>query len=157
MERSGQTWFMVFVAATTLSVAIQLGMVAAVFFGLRRLHAKIKEIEGRARSHGPTVAKMAADLGEALGSLKRVTNNVAEISQRIKSTVNGAADLSGRLFIGADHVIDDAVTRVERISDTVEHGIARPVRELQANWRHYGLMLSIFLRRRIGSEEPRRT
>jgi methyl-accepting chemotaxis protein len=102
------------------------------FFGLRRLHAKIKEIEGRARSHGPTVAKMAADLGEALGSLKRVTNNVAEISQRIKSTVNGAADLSGRLFIGADHVIDDAVTRVERISDTVEHGIARPVRELQA-------------------------
>jgi methyl-accepting chemotaxis protein len=102
------------------------------FFGLRRLHAKIKEIEGRARSHGPTVAKMAADLGEALGSLKRVTNNVAETSQRIKSTVNGAADLSGRLFIGADHVIDDAVTRVEPISDTVEHGIARPVRELQA-------------------------
>ena len=26
MEHNGQTWFMVFVAATTLSVAIQLGM-----------------------------------------------------------------------------------------------------------------------------------
>jgi hypothetical protein len=48
---------MVFVAATTLSVAIQLSMVAAVFYGLRRLPAKIKEIEGMARSFGHLSAK----------------------------------------------------------------------------------------------------
>jgi hypothetical protein len=70
--------------------------------------------------------------------------------------VNEAADVSRRLFVRADHVIDDAVTRVERISDTVEHGIARPVRELQAILAALQAMLSIFLRRRIGSEEPRR-
>jgi hypothetical protein len=126
------------------------------FFGLRRLHAKIKEMEGIARSHGPTVAKMAADLGKALGSLKRVTNNAAEISQSIKNTVNEDADVSGSLFVRTDHVIDDAVRRVERISDTVEHGNARPVRELQAILATLRAMLSIFLRRRIGSEEPRR-
>jgi methyl-accepting chemotaxis protein len=148
MEHNGQTWFMVFVAATTLSVAIQLGMVAAFFFGLRRLYAKIKQIEGMARSHGPAIGKMAADLREALVSFKRVTNNAAEISQRIKSTVNGAADVSGRLFIRADHVIDDAVTRVERISDTIEHGIARPVRKIQAILAALRAMLNVFLRRR---------
>ena len=32
MERNGQAWFMVSVAATTLSVAIQLGMVSSSFF-----------------------------------------------------------------------------------------------------------------------------
>jgi hypothetical protein len=78
---------MVFVAATTLSVAIQLSMVAAVFYGLRRLPAKIKEIEGMARSFGPPVGKMAADLRKALGSLKRVTNtnNAAELSEHISA------------------------------------------------------------------------
>jgi hypothetical protein len=78
---------MVFVAATTLSVAIQLSMVAAVFYGLRRLPAKIKEIEGMARSYGPPVGKMAADLRKALGSLKRVTNtnNAAEVSEHISA------------------------------------------------------------------------
>jgi hypothetical protein len=54
MERNSQTWFVVFVAATTLSVAIELGMVSAVFYGLRRFQATIKAIEGVARSYGPT-------------------------------------------------------------------------------------------------------
>jgi ABC-type transporter Mla subunit MlaD len=137
-------------------VAIELGMVAAVFYGLRRFQAKIKAIEGMARSYGPTVDKMVADLREALGSLKRVINNAAEISERTKSTVNDAADVSGRLFKRVDHVIDDAVTRVERISDTVELGFARPVREIQAILAALRAMLSVFLRRRISSEEPRK-
>jgi hypothetical protein len=52
--------------------------------------------------------------------------------------VNDAADVSGRLFIRADHVIDDEVTRVERISDTVELVSLDQFAKFKLSWRHYG-------------------
>ena len=120
MDRNIQTWFMVLVVATTVSVVIQIGLGVAVLWGLGRLRAKIKEIGAIGRSHGLTAGEMVTVLRETLGSLKRVAHNAAELSERVKSTADEAAEVSGRLLIRADQVIDDAATRVERISDTVE-------------------------------------
>ena len=49
-----------FVAATTLSVAIHVGMKAAGFLRQAAFARKIREIEGVAASYRPTVGKMAA-------------------------------------------------------------------------------------------------
>jgi len=49
-----------FVAATTLLVAIHVGMKAAGFLRQAAFARKIREIEGVAASYGPTVGKMAA-------------------------------------------------------------------------------------------------
>ena len=54
---------MVFVAPTTLSVAIQVGMKGSWFFAASGVCTQdIREIEAVARSYGPTVGKMAATI-----------------------------------------------------------------------------------------------
>ena len=155
MDHNIQTWFMVLVVATTVSVVIQIGLGAALLWGLRRVRAKIKEIEAIGRSHGFTAGEMATVLRETSDSLKRVAHNAAELSERIKSTVDEAAEVSRRALIRADQVIADAAARVERISETVERGIVQPVREIQPVVAALRTMLRVYFRGSIGSEEPR--
>ena len=147
MDRNLQIWFMVLVVATTVSVAMQVGILVAVVYGLRRLHAKIKEIEAMVRSHASMIGEMSTDIRETVRSIKSVTNNVAELSVRIKSTVDETADVYGRQLRRADRVLGDVAARVERISDYVEHGVVRPLREIQAISAALRAALSVFFRR----------
>jgi hypothetical protein len=155
MDRNIQTWFMVLVVATTVSVVIQISLGVVVLWGLNRLRAKSKEIEAIGCSHGITASEIAIVLRETLGSLQRVANNAADLSERIKSTVDEAAEVSERLLIHADQVIDATATRVERISDTIERGIVQPVREIQPVLAGLRAMLGVYFRGSYGSEEIR--
>ncbi len=89
---------MVLVVVTTLSVVMQLGILVAVAYGLRWFQGKIKEIEAVVRSHASMVSGISIDVRETVRNVKSVTNNVAELSERIKSTVDETAGYMGGNF-----------------------------------------------------------
>jgi methyl-accepting chemotaxis protein len=152
MDRNLQIWFMVLVVVTTVSVAMQVGILVAVVYGLGRLRAKIKEIEAMIRSHASMIGELSANIRETVRSIKSVTNNVAEFSARIKGTVDETVEVYGRQLRRADQMIGEVAARVERIGDYVEHGVIRPLREIQAISAALRAALRVFFRRGSATE-----
>ncbi len=132
MDRDLRIWFIVFVAATVVSVTLQLIHLVALCYVARRLQAKVKEIEQRAQSQGSLLQEYRTTAHEILGALKRSVDNAAEVSERIKGIVNEAAQTSQRQWERTDRVIGDVLTRLESISQSLEAGVAKPIRETQA-------------------------
>ena len=91
MDRDLQIWFIVFVAATAISVTLQLIQLVALCYVARRLQAKVKEIEQRVQSQGSLLQEYRTTAHEILDALKRSVDNAAEVSERIKGIVNEAA------------------------------------------------------------------
>ena len=94
MDRDLQIWFIVFVAATVVSVTIQLIHLVALCYVARRLQAKVKEIERRAQSQGSLLQEYRTTAREILDAFKRSVDNAVEVSERIKGIVNEAAEAS---------------------------------------------------------------
>src|SRR6185503_5597759 len=125
-------WFIVFVVATVVSVTIQLIHLVALCYVARRLQAKLKEFELRAQSQVSLVQEYRTTTHEILDALKRSVDNAAEVSERVKGIVNEAALTSQRQWDRTDRVIGDVLTRLERIGQSFEAGVAKPIRETQA-------------------------
>ena len=132
MDHDLKMWFIVFVVATVVSVTIQLIHLIALCYVARRLQAKLKEFEQRAQSQVSLVQEYRTTAREVLETLKRSLDNAVELSERVKGIVNDAADASLKQWERTDRVIGDVLTRLERISQSLEAGVAKPIRETQA-------------------------
>lgn len=148
MDRDLQIWFIVFVAATVISVTIQLIHLIALFYVARRLQAKVREIERRAQSQGSLLQEYRTTAHEILDAFKRSADNAVEVSERIKSIANEAAEASQKHWARTDRVIGDVLTRLERISQSFEVGVAKPIRETQAIGAGLRAALGAFVGRR---------
>ena len=102
MDRDLQIWFIFFVVATAISATIQLV----------------------ALQQYSTVAR------ELVDNLKRSVNNAVEVSERMKDLVNEAA-ISQKQIGRVDRVIDDVLTRLERIGKSFEVGAAKLFEKLR--------------------------
>src|SRR4030095_452615 len=121
-------WLIVFVVATVVSVTIQLIHLVALCYVARRLQAKLKEFELRAQSQVSLVQEYRTTAPAGLETLKRSLDNAVELTERIKGIVNDAADASLKQWERTDRVIGDVLTRLERISQSLEAGVAKPIR-----------------------------
>src|SRR6185295_2049688 len=75
-------------------------------------------------------------------------DNAVEVSERIKGIVNETAETSRKHWGRIDRVIGDLLTRLERISQSFEAGVAKPIRETQAISAGLRAALGAFVRRR---------
>ncbi|HEX2520874.1 MAG TPA: POTRA domain-containing protein, partial [Terriglobia bacterium] len=131
MDRDLQIWVIIFVAATAASVT-QLIHFAALYYVARRLRSKIEEIERRGQSQSLQIQGYRDTAHEILNALKRSADNSVEVSERIKVIVNEAAEASLNYWGRTDRAIGDALTRLEKISQSFEVGLVKPIRETQA-------------------------
>ena len=132
MDPDLKMWLIVFVVATVVSVTIQLIHLVALCYVARRLQAKLKEFELRAQSQVSLVQEYRTTALDVLETLKRSLDNAVELTERIKGIVKDAADASLKQWERTDRVIGDVLTRLERISQSLEAGVAKPIREIQA-------------------------
>ena len=148
MDRDLQIWFIVFVAATVLSVTVQLIQLVALCCAARRLQVKVKEIERRAQSQASLLHEYRITACEILDALKRSADNAVEVTERIKGIVIEAAEASQKNLRRTDQVIGDVLTRLEGISQSFEVGVAKPIWETQAIGAGLRAALGAFVRRR---------
>ena len=142
-----QFWFIVFVCATAISVTIQLILLAALCYIVWRFHAKVKEIERKAQSQCSVLQEYGNTIRELLALFTRTVNNAAEITERMKGLVGEAAEVSQKQVGRADHVIDNILTRLEKISESLEADVAEPFREARAFTAALRTALGVFLGR----------
>ena len=156
MERDLDAWFIVIAAAATLAVLVQLGFLVALFFAIRRLSAKIKEIRATSGVRVHALRDLALTAHEAVNNINRAAKNTADLTERIKPVVEDAASVSHRQLARADKVLGDVFTHVERTSGYVEQDIVQPARELHALSAAVRSALAVFFRHPNGSKRPGR-
>ncbi len=132
MDRDLQVWLIVLMAVMAISVTIQLGILAALFLGVLRATAKIREVYAISKSRGAGLPEMATRAVETMEAINRVAKDTAEVAERIKPALDEAAGLSRKRLAHADQVVGGVLTRVDRVSQHVEETVIRPVREIQA-------------------------
>jgi hypothetical protein len=132
MDRDLQVWLMVFVAVTAISVTIQLAILVAFYYSVRGLQVKVKEIAHRGGFPVSPLQEYSATAREVMASLKSSVNNAAEVSERIKAVVKEATEVSHKHMGRADRMIEDGFSRLEKMSEPFEAGVAKPLREIQA-------------------------
>ena len=152
MERDLDVWFVVVAAAATMAVLLQLGFLLALFFALRRVSAKIKEIRATSGVRALALRDLVITAHEAVNNINRIAKNTADLTERIEPVVEEAAGVSHRQLARADKVLGDVFTHIERISRYVEQDVVQPAREIHALSAAVRSALAVFFRRSNNSK-----
>ncbi|MGH9396864.1 MAG: hypothetical protein ACRD18_08450 [Terriglobia bacterium] len=132
MNHAMEVWFIIFVIAVLVSVVMQAAVLLGILFGMAKLYVKVKQIEAKLLSHGAVIAEMSADARKALDILMRVGHNAEEVSERVKTIADTAAEVSNKQLVRADQMAEGVFALIERLSGYIEQGVVQPVREFQA-------------------------
>jgi len=134
-----------FIAVTTIAVAVQAGILVALYLAVRksteRMEALATEVKIKALPAMETVQGMLVELRPKIEVL---TTNAAESSDlvrnqlaRIDATVSDALDRARLQVIRADELLNRTMDRVEETSEVVHKTVLSPLRQVN------GLMAAI--------------
>jgi methyl-accepting chemotaxis protein len=137
MERSMDK-LTIFIALTAVAVALQAGVLLAMFIVLRSTATKMEALASELKTKvfpivdqtqtmitelRPTIEQIAADVKESTTSIK------SQI-QRTDAAVNDVVDRARLQVIRADELLTRTMDRVEHTSDVVQKTVLSPVRQI---------------------------
>jgi methyl-accepting chemotaxis protein len=158
----------IFIALTGAAVALQAGVLLAMYLTMRKSSARLESLAGELKSKLlPAAEQVHALISELRPKLEVIAENVQESTiavraqvQRVDATVSDVVDRARLQVIRADELLSRTLDRVEQTSEMVHKTVVSPVRQLS------GLMQGItagleFLfgnrgRRNGGGREERR-
>ena len=128
----------VFIALTGLAVALQAGVLLAMYLTMRksseRVDALVNEVKTKIM---PTVeqaqglmTEMRPKLGVIADNLQEATTLMRDQVQRVDATVSDTVDRARLQIIRADELVSRTLDRVEQTSDMVHRTVVSPVRQL---------------------------
>jgi hypothetical protein len=127
-----------FVALTAIAVALQAGILLALFIAFIKTSSRMEAIAAEVKNKVlPTVEHAQALLAEVRPKLELITDNLQESSimmreqiQRVDATVNDTVDRARLQIIRADELLSRTLDRVENTSELVHRTVTSPVRQL---------------------------
>jgi hypothetical protein len=158
----------VFIALTGCAVALQAGVLLAMYFTMRksgeRMEALVNEVKTKLM---PTVEQAQELLTEFRPRMSVIAANLEESStvmraqiERIDATVNDVVDRARLQIIRGDDLLTRTLDRVEQTSDMVHSTVISPVRQLSGLMQGITVGLEFLFggrgRRNGGSREERR-
>jgi hypothetical protein len=134
-----------FIAATTVAVVVQAGILVAMFVTLLKSKAKMEAIAAEVTSRAlPTLETVQSLIVELRPKIETLSENAAESSNlvrnqlaRIDATLTDALDRTRLQVIRADELLNRTMDRVEETSDAVHKTVISPLRQVN------GLMTAI--------------
>jgi hypothetical protein len=134
-----------FIAATTLAVVVQAGILVALYFSFRKSTAKMEALATQVTTKVlPTVDTLQDILVELRPKLDVMSVNFSESSTlvrnqlaRIDATLTDALDRTRLQVIRADELLNRTMDRVEETSEVVHKTVISPLRQVN------GLMSAI--------------
>jgi hypothetical protein len=134
-----------FIAVTTIAVAVQAGILVALYVAVRksteRMEALATEVKSRVL---PTVETAQSLLVELRPKIEVMSTNFAESSDlirnqlgRLDATVTDALDRARLQVIRADELLNRTMDKVEETSEVVHKTVISPLRQVN------GLMAAI--------------
>ena len=153
----------IFVALTGIAVALQAGVLLAMFLVLRATSSKLESLATEVKTKVlPVVDQTQTMLIEVRPKVERVAEDVREATtmirgqiERTDAAINDVVDRARLQIIRADELLTRTMDRVEHASDTVHKTVMSPMRQIS------GLMQGItvgleFLFSRRGRENGNR-
>jgi methyl-accepting chemotaxis protein len=127
----------VFVALTGVAVALQAGVLVAMYITMRKSSARMEalaiEVKTKALPTLETAQAMLAELRPQLtviaDNLSGTTHSVRSQVERMDATVSDVVDRARLQIIRADELLSRTLDRVEETSDVVHNTVISPVRQ----------------------------
>ncbi len=121
-----ETLLTIFIVVTAVAVVIQMIILAALFFSVKKTSSRIDAL----------AQQMQTMLQESRARWDTVLTNVAESTtlvrqqvERLNATVSDAMDRARLQVIRADELVTRTMDRVEETTDLVHHTVVSPVRQ----------------------------
>ncbi|MGA8501447.1 MAG: hypothetical protein WB683_07860 [Candidatus Sulfotelmatobacter sp.] len=127
----------VFVALTGAAVALQAGVLVAMYVTMRKSSARMEALAIEVKTKAlPTLETAQAMLTELRPQLTLIADNLTETTHSVRSqvermdaTVNDVVDRARLQIIRADELLSRTLDRVEETSDMVHNTVVSPVRQ----------------------------
>lgn len=127
-----------FIALTAAAVALQAGILVAMYLALRKTSARVEGLAAALNAKLLPAADTAhAMMVELRPLIQTAVSNISESSQvvraqigRIDATVNDVIDRTRLQVIRADELVNRTLDRVEDATNIVHHSVVSPVRQL---------------------------
>jgi hypothetical protein len=128
----------VFIALTGIAVMLQAGVLAAMFFAMKksaeRMEALAAEVKGKALPALEQAQIMLEDIRPKLqiiaDNLQHSTTVVRSQVERVDATVNDVVDRARLQVIRADELLSRTLDRVENTTDMVHNTVVSPIRQV---------------------------
>jgi hypothetical protein len=128
----------VFIALTAVAVALQAGVLLAMFLVLRKTGERLEALATEVKTKVlPTIEQAQAMLTEVRPKFEVITENLKESTitvcdqiQRIDAAVNDVVDRARLQVIRADELLGRTLDRVEHTSEIVHRTVISPVRQM---------------------------
>ena len=139
------TLLKIFIAVTTIAVAVQAGILVALYVAVRKSTERMEALATEVKSKVlPTVETAQSMLVELRPKIEVMSTNFAESSDmlrtqlgRLDATVTDALDRARLQVIRADELLNRTMDRVEETSEVVHKTVISPLRQVN------GLMTAI--------------
>jgi len=128
----------IFVALTGIAVALQAGVLLAMFIVMRSTSSKLEALAAEMRTKVlPVVDQTQTILTDVRPKIERVAEDVREATNTIRgqiertdAAINDVVDRARLQVIRADELLTRTMDRVEQASDTVHRTVMSPMRQL---------------------------
>ena len=139
------TLLKLFIAVTTIAVAVQAGILVALYVAVRKSSERMEALATEVKTKVlPTVETAQSMLEELRPKIEVMSTNFAESSDilrnqlgRLDATVTDALDRARLQVIRADELLNRTMDKVEETSEVVHKTVISPLRQVN------GLMAAI--------------
>jgi methyl-accepting chemotaxis protein len=157
------SWLIAFVGVTAAAVLLQAGMLAGMYFSMRKTSAKVESLAEEVKSKVLPTAELAHSMmSELRPKIATVVDNVSVSTtmlrtqmERVDATLTDIVDRTRLQVIRADEFVNSTMDKLEETREVVQKTVVSPVKQLS------GLMHGVsagfealFSRRRERSSVP---
>ncbi len=143
----------IFIAATTLAVVIQAGILVGLYFAVRKSTARMEALASEFKSKAlPTMETAQSMLVDLRPKIEAMTANVSESSTlvrnqiiRLDATLTDVLDRTRLQVIRADELLNRTMDRVEETSEVVHKTVVSPLRQVNGFMTAISTGVEVFL------------
>jgi len=151
----------VFIIVAAVAIVIQMGILLALYLGVRRSSARMEAIaDDLHKRSAPLLDAASSILVESRPKIETITDNLVTSTtsiraqvERLDATVGDVLDRTRLQVIRADEMISRTMDRVEETTEMVQHSVLSPIKRLAGIASGLTVGLEYFFRRRRNRQQ----
>jgi methyl-accepting chemotaxis protein len=148
----------IFIVLTGLAVLLQAGMLAGMYFSMRKTSAKVEQLADEVKTKVLPTAELAHSMmSELRPKIANVVENVSVSTtmlrtqmERVDATLTDIVDRTRLQVIRADEFVNTTMDKLEETREVVQKTVVSPVKQLSGLMRGLGAGFEAFFSRRRG-------
>ncbi len=153
-----QTWVAVFIVVTAVAVVLQMTILAALYFQMRRTTENVNRLMGELQARvGPILTRVQILLDDTQPQISSMVADASHIvylargqAQKVDRVFTEAADRLRGQLVHADRILTGALEAVEDAGAQVRTSFWRPVRKASALVQGIKVGLDLLRSQRLG-------